>query len=106
MVFIHLDDVQLNIARITQRIAEGGHAVPDDKVIGRLARLVDHVKAALPIVDRLVVLDNSYRENAFSRQLEYVNGVRTANAEPLKQWARVFMESATDLPADSRAIKN
>jgi predicted ABC-type ATPase len=44
MVFIHLGDVQLNIARISQRVVEGGHAVPDDKVIERLARLVGHIK--------------------------------------------------------------
>jgi predicted ABC-type ATPase len=39
MVFIHLDDVQLNLARITQRVAEGGHFVPEDKLHFETERL-------------------------------------------------------------------
>ena len=32
LVFIHLDDSALNQARIAQRVSEGGHTVPADKV--------------------------------------------------------------------------
>ncbi len=91
MVFIHLDDVQLNIARITQCVAEGGHHVPEDKVASCLRRLVKNVKAATPSVDRLVVLDNSHRDNAFNRQLEYMNGELNFQTENLKSWAVEFM---------------
>lgn len=90
MVFIHLDDVQLNIARITQRVAEGGHYVPADKVAGRIERLVKHVKDAIPYVDRLVVLDNSHRLGAFDCQLEYKEGELSFETETLKPWAERF----------------
>jgi predicted ABC-type ATPase len=91
MVFIHLDHVQLNIARITQRVAEGGHHVPDEKVANRLERLVNNVKAAIPHVDRLVILDNSHRLNSFDCQLEYINGALHFRAESLKPWAAGFI---------------
>lgn len=91
MVFIHLDDVQLNIARITQRVTEGGHHVPADKVVGRLERLVKNVKAAIPHVDRLVILDNSHRVGSFNCQLEYVGGALCFQAELLKPWAEAFV---------------
>jgi predicted ABC-type ATPase len=91
MVFIHLDEVQLNIARITQRVAEGGHAVPDGKVIERLTRLIEQVRSAIPVVDRLVMLDNSHLDRAFDWQLEYVDGKLAGHAEPLKAWARHFL---------------
>ncbi len=32
LVFIHLDLVSLNQARVAQRVSEGGHDVPEDKV--------------------------------------------------------------------------
>lgn len=91
MVFIHLDDVQLNIARITQRVTEGGHHVPEDKVVGRLERLVKNVKAAIAHVDRLVVFDNSHRIGSFNCQLEYVGGALCFQAESLKPWAANFI---------------
>jgi len=91
MVFIHLDDVQLNIARITQRVTEGGHHVPADKVASRLERLVDNVKAAIPHVDRLVIFDNSHRVGSFNCQLQYLGGALSFQAELLKPWAAAFI---------------
>lgn len=91
MVFIHLDDVQLNLARITQRVAEGGHHVPEDKVRSRIERLVKNIKTAIPYVDRLVIFDNSHRIGAFNYQLEYRNGALHAQAESLKPWAIEFI---------------
>ena len=90
LIFIHLDEPQLNIARITQRVAEGGHHVPDDKVIARIARLQDNVKEAIPLVDRFALFDNSQRQKPFDRQLEYRKGVLSFEAAPLKSWAHAF----------------
>lgn len=91
MVFIHLGDPQLNIARISQRVVEGGHFVPDEKVTGRLKRLVDNVKACIPLVDRLVIFDNSQRVGSFNCQLEYVSGTLSYQAEQLEPWTAEFL---------------
>ncbi|MFT3929269.1 MAG: zeta toxin family protein [Spongiibacteraceae bacterium] len=91
MVFIHLDNVQLNIARISQRVVEGGHYVPDEKVAGRLERLVKNIQASIPLVDRLVIFDNSHRLGSFNCQLEYVGGGLCYQAENLKPWAMEFI---------------
>lgn len=91
MVFIHLDDAQLNIARISQRIVEGGHYVPDEKVRGRLERLVKNVKASIPLIDRLVAFDNSQRAGSFNCQLEYIGGTLCYQADNLKRWAEKFL---------------
>ena len=91
MVFIHLGDPQLNIARITQRVVEGGHYVPDDKVEKRLRLLVDNVKACIPLVDRLAIFDNSHRVGSFNCQLEYVGGILSYQAEQLEPWTAEFL---------------
>ena len=48
MVLIHLESAALNQARIARRVSEGGHGVPAEKVISRIPRLLDLVKASLP----------------------------------------------------------
>jgi len=44
LVFIHLDTVSLNQARVAQRLSEGGHNVPDEKVASRIPRLLQNIK--------------------------------------------------------------
>jgi len=38
LVFIHLDNISLNQSRVNQRVSEGGHSVPPEKVESRIPR--------------------------------------------------------------------
>lgn len=59
LYFICTDSFLLNIERIKNRIAEGGHAVPEDKIKSRYFRSLDNLLPALKIVDRAYLFDNS-----------------------------------------------
>jgi len=61
-VFVTLSDPALSIARVIQRVARGGHDVPDDKLESRFARTASNIQAALKFVDVGLVLDNSSAE--------------------------------------------
>jgi predicted ABC-type ATPase len=61
-VFFTLSDPALSIARVIQRVARGGHDVPDDKLESRFARTARNIQAALKFVDVGLVLDNSSAE--------------------------------------------
>jgi predicted ABC-type ATPase len=65
LIYIHLFDSGLNEARVRQRVTEGGHSVPTEKIHARIPRTVKHIKTALAIVDEARILDNSSRENPF-----------------------------------------
>lgn len=52
-------DPDVAVARVAYRVAEGGHAVPEEKIRGRHARLFDLVAKALPLVNRAILFDNS-----------------------------------------------
>ncbi|AFT68429.1 hypothetical protein B5T_00141 [Alloalcanivorax dieselolei B5] len=67
LVFIHLDDPQLNQARVHQRTEEGGHHVPADKIHARLPRTFRHVHLALPLCDQAHLIDNSSAETPLLR---------------------------------------
>ena len=51
LVLIHLEHTDLNKARISQGVSEGGHNVPDEKVEQRIPRTLAHVKKAIPLCD-------------------------------------------------------
>jgi predicted ABC-type ATPase len=92
LVFIHLEQVALNQARIAQRVAEGGHAVPEDKVASRIGRLLGYVKQALPLCDLAYLLDNSRADDPFV-QLALVRGGRVAlQHDRLPDWARQLLD--------------
>ena len=59
VLHIVLVPVELSVARVAERVVEGGHFVPEDKIRGRYARLWVLVSAAIGMVDHATVYDNS-----------------------------------------------
>lgn len=59
LVYVMLDDPELNIARIRTRVANGGHAVPDDKVRARYWRSLEQLPWFLGEADQALIYDNS-----------------------------------------------
>jgi len=87
LVFIHLDDTQLNLARISQRVAEGGHSVPEEKVRSRVPRTLENIKKALPIADEVHLLDNSRCDDPFRRVASLINGKAAVHTSSVPGWA-------------------
>lgn len=59
LLFVGLESAELSAARVSQRVALGGHDVPDDRVASRYPRTLSNLRAALGFVDVAVLLDNS-----------------------------------------------
>jgi predicted ABC-type ATPase len=59
LVFFHLATPELNVARVAQRVAGGGHSVPIEKILSRRMRVMTLIREALLAADEAVVLDNS-----------------------------------------------
>ncbi len=91
MVVIHLQHSQLNLARVQQRVRERGHTVPDDKVISRIPRTLDHVRRTVPLLDELRVFDNSSAEDPFVPVFSLRDGVLERHQEPLPTWAAALL---------------
>ena len=87
LVYIHLFDSSLNEARVKQRVAEGGHDVPTEKIHSRIPRTMKHIKAALSIVDEARILDNSSRDDPFRQIIVMKAGNYKVKVDPLTDWA-------------------
>ncbi len=90
LVVIHVATSNVNKARIAQRVIEGGHSVPDDKVDDRIPRTLANVAEAIALCDDVRVLDNSLIDKPFQPVLTIKKGVRAEHISPLPHWALVF----------------
>lgn len=59
LYFVCLDDSQLNISRVQNRVKKGGHSVPQNKIIERYLRTLDNLLPAVLLVEKAYLFDNS-----------------------------------------------
>jgi predicted ABC-type ATPase len=88
LVYIHLFDSSLNEARVRQRVSEGGHNVPAEKIHSRIPRTMKQIKTALSIVDEARILDNSSKDDPFQQIIVMKSGNYEAIVNPIPEWAR------------------
>jgi predicted ABC-type ATPase len=92
LVFIHLDNDDLNVARVASRIDAGGHTVPEDKIRARVHRLAEHIERAIPLCDNIALFDNSDLDRPFRKIAERRNGGPWAfDSDDCPEWARKMM---------------
>ncbi len=91
LVYIHLIDSSLYEARVHQRITEGGHSVPTDKIHSRIPRTMKHIKTALTIVDEAWILDNSSEQNRFQQMVVMKFGKYEIKVDPIPDWVKAIL---------------
>ncbi|MBM9605771.1 zeta toxin family protein [Desulfopila inferna] len=91
LIYIHLTTPALNEARVQQRVAEGGHSVPPDKIHSRIPRTMKHIRTALTLVDEAWLLNNSLRDDPFRQTVVYKSGEFKELVSPLPEWVKVIL---------------
>ena len=88
LIFIGLESPTLSVARVMQRVAQGGHDVPDRKLHARFPRVLANLRAALPLVDEAFLLDNSSSDAPYRLVAVYAQGKLVSRRPPLPLWTR------------------
>lgn len=57
--FVGTRDPRINAARAAERVIQGGHSVPIEKIVSRYHRSMANLTAAIRIADRVYAYDNS-----------------------------------------------
>ena len=91
LVFIHLSNVSLNQARVAQRISEGGHHVPDEKVMSRIPRVLKLIKQTLPLCNQVYILDNSRADNPFQQVAVIRDSQINFQQHVMPDWAKELL---------------
>lgn len=94
LVYIHLDDPELNIARVIQRVGEGGHDVPDDKIKSRIPRTMDYVSEAVILANKAIVYDNSSTTDRYKEMAFLVSGLIKTSVTPKPDWLLTILKRA------------
>lgn len=92
LVFIHLENNTLNQARIMQRVSEGGHNVPVEKIVSRIPRTLRYIRKTLPLCDLVKVLDNSSYENPFKPVATLRKGLLDGDPKALPIWTKELLQ--------------
>lgn len=92
LVFIHVAMPELNIVRVVNRVKEGGHNVPEEKIRSRIPRTLKNVAVAAQLSDNFIVYDNSSFEQPYQKMLTMKNGIITVHVETLPDWCVGFVE--------------
>lgn len=85
LIFIGIDDVNLNIRRVAERVRNGGHNVPEEDIRRRYERSLANLPIALKLTDNAILFDNSTN---LGHQLKLIIETRkiTQQAEELPEW--------------------
>ena len=92
LIVIHLDDPALHAARVTQRVGEGGHPVPPDKIVERIPRTLRNISQAIPLCHEVLALDNSNDTDPYRPVFRVRDGLAQAHTSPLPDWAEEMLE--------------
>ncbi|MDR1109168.1 MAG: zeta toxin family protein [Deltaproteobacteria bacterium] len=83
---ISTSDPTINAVRVTQRVMEGGHDVPNSKIISRFKKSLLNSAVALTFVDRGYVYDNSLHNQPFHLLFRTVEGHVHRTYTPPFEW--------------------
>ena len=91
LVYIYLQSPELNQARVAQRVSEGGHSVPNEKIRSRISRTMANIRKVLPLVDIAQFYDNSERQRPFQSAAKLHNGQLIWIAKPQFGWIKEIL---------------
>lgn len=97
LVYIHLESTDLNEARVLQRVREGGHNVPSEKIHTRVPRTMRHIAKVLPLVDEARLLDNSSRSDPFKQVARMKKGRYVKMQKRLPPWAKELLKDLAEI---------
>ena len=86
LYFVSTECPEININRVIARVQQGGHDVPNDKIVERFQRCLDNVANAIPFLNRGYFFDNS--GEGFRYLAEINEGKWTLYTSLLPQWFR------------------
>lgn len=74
LIFIRIADVATSQQRVSMRVAQGGHDVPDAKLEDRFARTATNLERAIGRLPHVIVFDNSDLAEPYRLEAVYLGG--------------------------------
>src|SRR6266853_6988670 len=72
--------------RVAMRVSQGGHDVPDDKLVARFPRTLDNLQSAIQRLPHVLIYDNSDLGAPFRQVAIFDHGQPRHLQEPVPEW--------------------
>lgn len=92
LIFVGLESPSLSSLRIDQRVAEGGHDVPRDRLRRRYDASLANLAQAITFVPTVQIYDNSLVETPHRLIATYRAGERSFVARDIPRWAKKLVK--------------
>lgn len=90
LYFVATEDPIINVARVRDRVAKGGHNVPEDKIISRYYRTLEMLSDAVKTSNKVQIYDNTGRE--IRHILTITNGKKIKiESSPIPSWVNKYL---------------
>jgi len=89
MCFIGIPGPATSLERVAMRVSQGGHDVPDEKLLARYARTMANLARAVRRLPFVLVFDNGDLAEPYRRVAEYQHGMRVFVADRAPDWLRL-----------------
>lgn len=86
LFFIGLDSENTSIKRVAQRVTQGGHDVPDEKIRSRYQRTLSNLRHAIRVLPTVAIFDNSDLRQPYRFLAGYENGGLAESNDPWPAW--------------------
>ncbi|HKB76134.1 MAG TPA: zeta toxin family protein [Myxococcales bacterium] len=86
LCYIGVDSVEVSQQRVAMRVLQGGHDVPDDKLIARFPRTQANLTRAIHSLPHVLVYDNSDLTSPFQQVAEFQDGKPVSLRPSLPPW--------------------
>ena len=90
LYYIATESPDININRVENRVAKGGHDVPIQKIESRYYRSLDLLLNALKSADRAYLIDNSKKSNFVILEKKY-NGMGYPRTKKMPRWVEKYV---------------
>ncbi len=94
LCFIGLASPELSRQRVAQRVTQGGHDVPDEKILARYPRTLANLGAALCRLPRVHVYDNSDLRTPYRLVAVATTGHIVELHRPVPPWLKPLLPAA------------
>lgn len=95
LFFVGINDPAINIERVTNRVAKGGHDVPIEKIRSRYERTMNMLYEAAITADEAVVFDNTKRSEGLKKAAVVKKG-QLKSFDPRFPWVRKYLVTKFD----------
>lgn len=93
LYFIGLSDSSTNLGRVSERVENGGHYVPDADVVARYERSNGFLYDAFKLCRRAYVYDNSGTESVLILEKDPKGNIQLIGENPIPQWVDTYLLS-------------